>query len=68
MMRHAVVLCMVLLLLSNSLMGVSQKQNKRIGIQLWSVREDMKKDPEGTIRQLGEMGYVFVEAAGYDIG
>lgn len=68
MMRHAVVLCMVLLLLSNSLMGVSQKQNKRIGIQLWSVREDMKKDPEGTIRQLGEMGYAFVEAAGYEKG
>ncbi|MCG8581063.1 MAG: sugar phosphate isomerase/epimerase [Bacteroidales bacterium] len=41
---------------------------KNIGIQLWSVRDDMKKDAPATIKRLGDMGYAFVEAAGYDNG
>ncbi|WP_289048450.1 sugar phosphate isomerase/epimerase family protein [Carboxylicivirga marina] len=41
---------------------------KNIGIQLWSVRDDMKADAEGTIMKLGEIGYSFVEAAGYGDG
>ena len=32
-----------------------------IGLQLWSVRELMKTDPEGTLKKLGEIGYVGVE-------
>lgn len=47
---------------------MAKKAKKDIGIQLWSVRDDMKKDIEGTIKQLGEMGYSFVEAAGYSDG
>jgi len=39
-----------------------------IGLQLWSVKDDMKKDPKGTIAKVGEMGYNFVEAAGYGDG
>ncbi len=39
-----------------------------IGLQLYSVRDDMKKDPVGTIEKVGEMGYKFVETAGYDDG
>jgi len=39
-----------------------------IGLQLWSVKDDMKKDPKGTIAKVGEMGYSFVEAAGYGDG
>lgn len=38
---------------------------KLIGLQLYSVREDMKKDPLGTLKQLSEMGYRFVEHANY---
>lgn len=41
---------------------------KEIGIQLWSVREAMKTDAAGTIAQLGQMGYKFVEAASYNDG
>lgn len=41
---------------------------KDIGIQLWSVREAMKEDASGTIQKLGEMGYTFVEPAGYGDG
>lgn len=35
------------------------------GIQLYSVRDDMKKDPLGTLKALADMGYQFVEHANY---
>lgn len=35
------------------------------GIQLYSVRDDMKKDPLGTLQALAEMGYKYVEHANY---
>ncbi len=35
------------------------------GLQLYSVRDDMRKDPSGTLKQLSDMGYKFVEHAGY---
>lgn len=44
------------------------REEKYIGIQLWSVRDAMQEDPEATISQLGEMGYKFIEAAGYSDG
>jgi sugar phosphate isomerase/epimerase len=39
------------------------REDKFIGLQLWSVRADMNADPEGTLRALGEMGYSYVEAS-----
>ena len=36
-----------------------------IGLQLYSVRELLPKDFEGTLHQLAAAGYVEVEAAGY---
>jgi len=44
------------------------KKEKFIGLQLWSVRDDMKKDPVATIEKVGDMGYKFVEAAGFKDG
>ena len=35
------------------------------GIQLYSVRDDMAKDPLGTLKQLAAMGYKNVEHANY---
>jgi sugar phosphate isomerase/epimerase len=43
-------------------------KEKVIGLQLYSVRDDMKKDVPGTIAAVGEMGYKYVEAAGYKDG
>lgn len=37
----------------------------KTGIQLYSIREDMKADPLGTLRKLSAMGYRYVEHAGY---
>ena len=44
---------------------VMAKQKMLIGIQLYSVREDMKKDPLGTLTALAKMGYTQVEHANY---
>ena len=51
-------------LFSNSLF--SAWKNKTItGVQLYSVRDDMKKDPLGTLKKLADMGYRHVEHANY---
>ena len=39
-----------------------------IGLQLYSVRQDMNKDAKGTVEKVGQMGFKFVEAAGYRDG
>ena len=39
--------------------------NKPIGLQLYSVRELLPKDFDGTLHKLREVGYTEVEAAGY---
>jgi sugar phosphate isomerase/epimerase len=41
------------------------KKKELLGIQLYSVRDDMNKDPLGTLKQLAEMGYKNVEHANY---
>jgi len=53
--------------LSNS--GSSQPVLKtnimpKVGVQLWSVKEDLKADFEGTLKQLANMGFQGVEFAG----
>lgn len=63
----------ILLLLMPFIIGLNscdtpESKQKDIGIQLWSVKEAMKNDPQGTIVKLGEMGYTFVEPAGYSDG
>ncbi len=43
-------------------------EKKDIGIQLYSVRDTIKKDFAGTVKALGEMGYTTIEAANYGDG
>ncbi len=43
----------------------AKKRKQIVGIQLYSVRDDMKKDPLGTLNQLAAMGYTDVEHANY---
>ena len=51
---------------SNSECTAAPKKN--IAVQMYSVREDLKKDYDGTVKKLGEMGFTAVEAAGYGNG
>ena len=52
--------------------GVSQtslaKAKKSIGLQMYSLRDDLKKDPNGTIEKMGKIGFTFLEAANFDNG
>lgn len=41
------------------------KYKKLVGVQLYSVRDDMRKDPQATLNALAEMGYKYVEHANY---
>jgi sugar phosphate isomerase/epimerase len=65
-MRNFMIIALSILLFSCA--EEKKETGKFIGIQLWSVRENMKTDAAGTIKALGEMGYKFVEAAGYSDG
>jgi len=40
-------------------------KKKNFGLQLYSLRDDLKKDAKGTIEALGKIGYSYVEAANY---
>lgn len=51
--------------LAPDLLFAGQKKKQLTGIQLYSVREDMKKDPLGTLQALAKMGYKNVEHANY---
>ncbi len=41
------------------------KKKDIVGIQLYTVREEMKQDPGGTLKLLAAMGYKYVEHANY---
>jgi sugar phosphate isomerase/epimerase len=43
----------------------ARKPKELIGIQLYSIRDDMKKDPLGSLKQIAAMGYKNVEHANY---
>ncbi len=52
---------------AGSLMLPSYLKNKLplIGLQLYTVRDAMAKDPKSTLAQVAQIGYTSVEAAGY---
>jgi len=43
----------------------ASKSGEIVGLQLYSVRDDMGKDPLGTLTQLAKIGYKHVEHANY---
>lgn len=45
-----------------------KKQFKHLGVQLYSVQDQMKKSPLDTLRQVAAIGYKEVEPAGYENG
>lgn len=44
------------------------KKQKRIGVQLYTVRSDIGKDAKGTIEKIAKLGYKEVETFGYNNG
>lgn len=56
------------LFLSVLVMAGGKTKNKEIYLQLYSVRDDIKKDFKGTVASVAKMGYTGIEAAGYANG
>ena len=52
------------MILTNKIFA-EKKGGELLGIQLYSVRDDMESDPSGTLKQLAQMGYKNVEHANY---
>ena len=50
---------------NGSLTSKCRKEKMKIGLQLYSVRDDCAKDLPGTIEAVAKMGYMGVEFAGY---
>ncbi|TAL64034.1 MAG: sugar phosphate isomerase/epimerase [Bacteroidetes bacterium] len=48
-----------------SVFAAPQNKKRMVGLQLYSVRDDMGKDPLGSLTQVAKMGYVYVEHANY---
>jgi sugar phosphate isomerase/epimerase len=44
---------------------MSKGKKRKVGLQLYSVRQDCGKDLEGTLAKVAQMGYMGVEFAGY---
>ena len=63
--RSALALAGSSLLSRVSFANTNSKNKELVGIQLYSVRADMGKDPLGTLKQLASMGYKHVEHANY---
>ena len=57
--------CLSLIFLGSSF---SKPEKKNIGLQLYSIRDSISKDVKGSVRKIGNMGYKFVEPAGYSNG
>jgi sugar phosphate isomerase/epimerase len=55
-------------LLSPSDILAGSLAKKPIGLQLYSVREDMGEDPQGTLRIVASIGYKSLETANYSEG
>ena len=51
-------------LLSSDLFA-SPKKIERVGVQLYPVRDAMRKDPKGSLKKIADMGYLHVEHANY---
>lgn len=62
--RNSAVLLAGTTFLSKTALAVP-KTSELLGLQLYSVRDDMKNDPVGTLSLLSEMGYQNVEHANY---
>ncbi|MBZ2205700.1 sugar phosphate isomerase/epimerase family protein [Massilia soli] len=62
--RSALLLVLSMLLGCAGTAGTAAPFNPRIGVQLWSVKDEIKQDFEGTLARLAALGFQGVEFAG----
>src|SRR5665213_1974344 len=56
------------LLLPDLIQAASRRSVKDVGLQLYTVRNEMLKDNVGTLKQVASLGYKEIESAGSDKG
>lgn len=52
-------------LVSNKIFALNKTAKEMLGLQLYTVRNEMLKDPSGTLKQVSDIGYKNVEHANY---
>jgi sugar phosphate isomerase/epimerase len=50
----------------NNYLLAAPKRKGIVGLQLYSIRDEMAKDPAGSLKQLAGMGYIYLEHASYE--
>jgi sugar phosphate isomerase/epimerase len=65
-------LLIMIALMFSEVNGFSQsspvKEKKKLGLQMYSLRDSLNKDVKATIEKLGKIGYKYLEAANFDNG
>jgi len=70
-MKNTSFLTVVLILALSGMLStlfISCTPKKNIGLQLYSIRDSIRKDVPAAIEKVAQMGYTFVEPAGYGDG
>jgi len=66
--KSLIIMMLVTFFIGSSVQAGFAKGKKKIALQMYSLRDDLKKDVKGTIEKMGKMGYTELEAAGFDNG
>lgn len=71
-MKKKIIISAVLILVVSgallTLTGWKAQKQKNIGLQLYSIRDSIRKNVPAAIEKVAKMGYTFVEPAGYNNG
>lgn len=62
--RHLVSLCLLIIYFFATATVTEARNLKRIGVQLYTVRNEMEKDFDGTLKRIAALGYDELEFAG----
>ena len=66
--KSLIIIGLVAYLIGGSTLEALATGKKQIALQMYSLRDDLKKDLKGTIEKMGKMGYTDLEAAGFGDG
>jgi len=64
--KHILAVALALAAIAN--FAPASARQKEIGLQMYSLRADLKKDYDATVKKIAQMGYAIVEPAGYGGG
>lgn len=62
--RNSFLLCLLLIYFSATAINADARKLERIGVQLYTVRNEMEKDFDGTLKRIAALGFNELEFAG----